>query len=127
MGLPAKYPLAIYRGDTFRIAFRLWKDRDKTEPVDLTDIDVKAEVRDKPSGLNITLMSTTVELPNLIEMEMSAVTTGTLPAIGAWDLQLTYASGDVTTILAGGVTVTPDVTDSTRSIAAVSYAARSSA
>jgi len=127
MASPAKYPLAIYRGDTFRIAFRLWKDKAKTDPVDLTDIDVKAEIRDKPGGLSITLMTTTVELPNLIEMEMSAVTTGALPALGAWDLQLTYASGDVTTILAGGVTVTPDVTDSTRSIATVSYAARSSA
>ena len=116
---PAKYPLTLYRGDTFRTAFKLWKDTDKTDPVDLTDIDVKAEIRDKPGGSKITPMTITIELPNTITVEVSSVITGTLPASGSWDLQLTYPSGDVLTILAGPVTVTADVTDSTRSASSV--------
>ena len=111
---PAKYSLTLYRGDTFRLAFRLWKDTDKTDPVDLTDIDVKAEIRDKPGGSKITPIAITIELPNLIEMELTSIVTGTLPSSGTWDLQLTYASGDVLTILAGSVGVAADVTDSTR-------------
>jgi len=111
---PGNMPLNIYRGDTYHWRFTLWADANKTEPTDLTGVTVKSEIREKPSGTLITPMECTIELPNIIHLTLSADASGALPGKGAWDLQLTYDSGDVVTILAGDVVVTPDVTDSTR-------------
>jgi hypothetical protein len=111
--MPANLPLDIYRGDTSRWQFKLWADTDKTEPVDLTSVAVKAEIRDKPAGTKISELLCDVETPNIINMTLPVSVSRGLPAKGYWDLQLTYASGDVNTVLAGAVTVTPDITDST--------------
>lgn len=111
--MPATLPLTLYRGDTARWQFKLWADTDKTDPVDLQDVTPKAEIRDKPSGTKISELDCEVELPNIINMSLSPAGSRALPAKGYWDLQLTYSSGDIATVLAGGVTVTPDITDST--------------
>lgn len=111
--MPATLPLTLYRGDTARWQFKLWADTDKTEPVDLTDVTPKAEIRDKPSGTKISELACTVTLPNIIDASLEPAISRTLPAKGFWDLQLTYSSGDIATVLAGPVTVTPDITDST--------------
>jgi hypothetical protein len=111
---PGNYTLNLYRGDTYRWQFTLWADEAKTEPADLTDVIPKAEIRDKPAGAQIADIECVVELPNIILATLPAATSHALPQgnTTAWDLQLTYASGDVATILGGRVTVTPDVTDS---------------
>ena len=41
----ASFDLDIYRGDTGRWSFLLWKDQAKTDPVDLTGAAVRAQVR----------------------------------------------------------------------------------
>jgi hypothetical protein len=109
---PGKFPLTLYRGDTYRWSFLLWTDTDKTSPADLTGVVAKAEIRDKPAGSTVVPVICHVTLPNIIEMTLSAAACATLPSTGVWDLQLTYDNGDVATVLAGAVTVTPDVTDS---------------
>lgn len=120
---PSEFPLeAIYRGDTYRWRIAFWLSA--TVPCDLTGVTAKAEIRDRPGGSTIVALHCTVELPNLVWMELLAPVSRTLPLLGAWDLQLTYASGDVQTVLAGPVTVTADVTDSTLESVAVSAAAR---
>jgi hypothetical protein len=110
---PGKYPLVLYRGDTYHWQFVLWADESKITPADLTAVTPKAEIRDKPSGSKVIAMTCTVEAPNLIKMVLAAdASAKLLPTGGVWDLQLTYASGDVSTVLAGTVTVIADVTDS---------------
>jgi hypothetical protein len=110
---PAKCPLALYRGDTYSWRFVFWADRAKTIPADLSTVTPKAEIRDRPGGSLIVPLICAVELPNVITARLTATASAQLPAAAAWDLQLTYDSGDVATVLAGPVAVTPDITDST--------------
>jgi hypothetical protein len=110
---PGDLPLAIYRGDTYKWRFLVWADVDKTEAVDLAGVAVKSEIRNAPAGTEIIPLPCVITLPNIIDIELTAAVSRTLPASGVWDLQLTYSSGYVATILAGAVTVRADVTDST--------------
>ena len=110
---PAEYTLEIYRGDSGHWRFQLWADDAKTQPVDLTGVTARSQIRDRPQGSQVFDMSCTVTLPNIVDVMLAAATSHTLPVKGAWDLQLTYASGDVISPVYGPVTVTADVTDST--------------
>jgi hypothetical protein len=116
--MPGGYPLNIYRGDTHAWRFSLWHDAEKTIPVNLAGIAVKAEIRDRPSGALIFPLTCVVTLPNEIEASLTATETKTLPASGRWDLQLTDLTARVSTILAGPVKVTGDITDSEAAAAA---------
>lgn len=118
MATPGNYPLKLYRGDTYRWQFKLWDDVEKTIPTDLSGVTPKAEIRDKPSGVVKATITTSITAPNIIEATLPAAACANLPAKGAWDLQLTYANGDVSTVLAGTVDVTLDVTDSAVGLAA---------
>jgi hypothetical protein len=108
---PATLALDIYRGDTKRLRVTLWAPGN--EPVDLTGATVKAQIRERPGGKQITELLCVITPPNIIDVTLTSVASHKLPAKGAWDLQLTYPSGDVNTPLAGPVMVTTDVTDST--------------
>ena len=108
------YALWPYRGDTGRWRFVLWADAGKTMPVDLTGVAVAAEIRAAPGAQPVTRLACTVTLPNTIDLVLSATLSATLPAQAWWDLQLTYASGDVQTIVGGAVKARGDVTDSQR-------------
>jgi|SRR5215472_3406062 len=114
---PAQLPLDLYRGDSQRIQVMLWTTPPTGTtpgvPYDLTGVIAKSEIRDRPAGPLITPMTCTITLPNTINVFLAATDSHKLPAKGVWDLQLTFLSGDVNTPLAGPVTVTPDVTDST--------------
>src|SRR5262245_66153135 len=107
---PANLPLELYRGDSMRMRFTLLDQQ--SQPVDLTGVIAKAEIRDRPAGDKITPLTCTITLPNIIDVMLQAIDSEGLPPAGVWDLQLTYSSGEVKTPLAGQVTVTPDVTDS---------------
>lgn|SRR5262249_7022822 len=114
---PAELPLDFYRGDSQRMQVRLWNvapvGSTPGVPYDLTGVTAKSEIRDRPAGTQITPMTCVITLPNIIDVYLAAADSHKLPPKGAWDLQLTYASGDVKTPVAGPVTVTTDVTDST--------------
>lgn len=108
---PANLPLDLYRGDSGRMRVTLL---DKAQqPIDLTGAVAKAEIRDRPAGTTIILLTCVITLPNIIDVTLSAEDSHKLPSKGVWDLQLTFASGEVKTPLAGQVLVTTDVTDST--------------
>jgi hypothetical protein len=108
---PGTGNLDIYRGDTKRWQFNLWADAKRTVPADLAGVTAIATIRDKALGGSYeTALTCVVTLPNIIDMTLTAAQSRTLPAIGVWDLQLTYPSGDVFTPIRGAVIVTQDVT-----------------
>lgn len=116
---PARYDLALYRGDTYWWRFALWQDTAQTIPVDLTGVVAAAEIRERPGGTKITPLTATITAPNLIDVTLDATACGLLPVKGGWDLQLTYPVGSVRTVVAGSVQVTADVTESTRVVVPV--------
>jgi hypothetical protein len=107
--LAGEVPLFIYRGDTKAWRFRLWADEDRTEPYDLAQVDVSAQIRRTPDDRRRVDLACSVELPNIIVAYLSAEASATCPT-GRWDCQLTWPDGRVLTAIKGPVTVTPDVT-----------------
>ena len=115
MRQPGRYDLTIYRGDTYHWRFALWADAERSEPFDLTDVAVKAEIRNRPSGASVIPIECSIEgegqvsgnwddddaawddpelswgdTPNVINAVLSAAACQRIPIAGAfWDLQLT--------------------------------------
>lgn len=115
---PADLPLDFYRGDSKRLRLKLFSGTNGTmEPVDLTGVVAKSEIRNRPAGDQVIAFECIITLPNIIELFLLASDSHKLPQQGVWDLQLTYPSGEVQTPVGGQVTVTPDVTDSTPYVA----------
>lgn len=109
MTLPGHYSLELYRGDSFRRQFALTADG---QPVDLTGATAAAEIRSAPKSLPLYAFTCTI-VDNVITIAMTAAETSALPAHAYWDLQVTYASGEVQTFVAGGISVRGDITGST--------------
>lgn len=108
---PGNANLDVYRGDTQRWQFKLWTDTASTVATDLTGVTVSATVRDKALGGSYeTAPSCIVTLPNIIDMTLTSDQSRNLPAVGVWDLQVTFPSGDIFTVMRGAVIVTQDVT-----------------
>ena len=113
MTTPANVTLQVYRGDTASWEFTLWHDTDRTQPVDLTGVVPKAEIRDRHGGALMLELPLTVTLPNVIEADLSSDDSNRLTRHkGVWDLQLTLPDATVATVIAGSVYITPSVTDS---------------
>lgn len=111
---PGLYPLTLYHGDTYAWRFRCWEDEAKTIEADLTGVVAKAEIRERPGGTVLTELDCTVELPNIVMVRLGIYAwDGWSKSKAAWDLQLTWPSDDVVTIVAGPVVVESDITDST--------------
>jgi len=108
--MPGRYDLNLYRGDSYTWQFRLWTDAARTVPLDLAGASVAAQIRDRPGGFVMVPFSCDVTLPNIVLMSLTPENSQRCPANGAWDMQITYPSGDVKTAVAGTVFTTPDVT-----------------
>jgi hypothetical protein len=109
--MPQSVALNIYRGDSFDWKFTFWANTQKTVAYDLTGATAEAQIRLKPNDSILASLDCTVTQPNTIDVALTHDVCATLPSGGAvWDLQVTYPSGSVKTLVAGAVTVTPDVT-----------------
>jgi hypothetical protein len=109
--MPGSTNLNIYRGDTGRWQFKLWIDTARIQPADLTGVTVSATIRDKALGGSAeTALACTITSPNIVNMSLTPDQSRNLPAVGVWDLQLAYPSGDIFTVLKGSAIVTQDVT-----------------
>lgn len=110
---PASVDLSIYRGDSSSWEFILWHDDERSEPVDLTGVTPKAEIRDRAGGTLMLELPLRVTLPNVIEADLSPEDSQKLTRrIGVWDLQLTLPDDWVATVISGHVFVRASVTDS---------------
>jgi hypothetical protein len=107
---PGTYDLCIYRGDTGRWRFICWQDAAKTMPSDFTGAVAAAQIRDRPGGNQITQLYCGVIAPNTVDVAVLPADSANLPPRGVWDLQITYASSDIRTLVAGKVLVSGDVT-----------------
>jgi len=111
--IPSSFPLDLYHGDSYTWQFKLWLDANKTQPLDLTGVVAKAEIRETPGSTKIYVIGCELVPPNIIVATLTATICKSLPITShMWDLQLTYPDGQVNTILAGPVSVTADITDS---------------
>jgi hypothetical protein len=103
--------LCVYQGDDYSVIVVV-SNPDGT-PADLTGHTARAQIRRGPADTNETVDATitaTIVSPN-ITLAMSHTETATLTSGGyAWDLELTYPSGVVKTILQGKVNVSLEVT-----------------
>lgn len=110
---PSNYKLNLYRGDSASWTFKFWKDDAKTQPVDLTNAVIEAEIREKPSGTTIISLDCVLTSQNVVDVKLTtAHWLKGIPEKGVWDMQVTLPDGTVYSPLAGAVTVTLDVTDS---------------
>jgi hypothetical protein len=110
MALPVNYTLELYRGDSYRRQFRLWANLLKTEPVDLTGVVASAAIRSSPPKTESPILLTCSIAANIIDVALSAGDSLVVPVSGQWDLQLTYPSGEIRTIVAGSVIVQGETT-----------------
>ena len=113
----AKLKLTIEQGATFRKTLT-WKTGTPALPVDLTGCTARMQIRSEISATE-TLVSLTSEAGNIvlggvlgtIEIIMTATATAAFTWTEAvYDLEIVFLSGDVTRLVYGAVTVSPEVT-----------------
>lgn len=111
MAAPARQDLTITRGDTETIAVTITTDG--TTPVDISGRTYSSQMRTTPDIAAIAATATctiTDAATGKLNAVFSAADTSTLdPGYYYWDLQ-ENASGTISTILSGTVTVLADVT-----------------
>lgn len=104
---PMTTDLHVYAGDDLKLHVAVTDDAGA--PIDLTGYTAMAQVRDTTDGATSIDFTATVAAGG-IDLVMASALTTTLPAKGVWDVQITSATSEVTTLAGGRVTVTPDVT-----------------
>jgi hypothetical protein len=102
--MPGRLDLTIYSGDDYTLVVRF-----ETPDGDLIDIagrDYRAQIRPRRESDEVTAFQVvvtdvvTLSLPNTVTLSLKS---------GVWDLE-EIVGGKVTTVLAGGVVVSKDVT-----------------
>jgi hypothetical protein len=108
--MPSKADLAIYQGDDYAAVVTV------DGVPDLTGYVAQAQIRLGPADLCpqvVVEIDTALALPNQINLLIPDNITGRLSGIYMWDLQITDPAGITSTILAGNVVVTREVTRET--------------
>ena len=117
MTKPAKHKFTLYRGQTFRT--RLTWRTSSGAPVDLTGCKVRMQVReDYESPLPLLELTSEnggiaidpVEVGALQLYISDADTSAALWDGGVFDIEVVHPGGDVTRIVQGSVSVSPEVT-----------------
>jgi hypothetical protein len=103
--------LSIYQGDDYSGVVSVYNE--DGSDADLSGYSAQSEIRtdvaDK-APVVVAAMTTTVRAPNFVDLSLSNAITETLLGRYSWDLQLTSGAGKITTVLAGKVLVTQEVT-----------------
>ena len=117
MTTPAKLKLKIIQGATFRRSL-VWLAPDKTTPIDLTGCMARMQVRSEIESAAVLLELTTGNGGIAIDGPAGKLTLYISPAdtasatweSGVWDLEVEHPSGDVTRLVQGSISVSPEVT-----------------
>jgi len=104
--------LAIYQGDDWSASVTVL--RGDLTPMDLTGYTATSQIRAgvaDQAPMVAAVITATVVLPNFISLYLPHAQSALLPGTDyRWDLQIVSAAGQITTILAGAVQVTQEVT-----------------
>ena len=105
--LPDVVNISTYAGDDLSFALVVL-NYDGSEP-DLSAAQVRAQIRQTPAAQQIAGSFAVSAEENLIYLHLLGSVSQDLPGQAVWDCELTY-EGRVTTLVAGTVRTTPDVT-----------------
>ena len=113
----SKYSIRIEQGATFALPIT-WKAGTSAVPVDLTGrtarMDIRAKLTDTAVLLSLTTENGRITLgttDGVITLHLTAIETAALTwNTGVYDLEIVASPGDVTRLLKGSVTVSPEVT-----------------
>lgn len=105
--LPAKQDIALYQGDDFYLDITV-KNQDGT-PANIAAATPKAQIRTVPEDPTILASFVATITTNVIHLHLLAAASALLiPGPAYWDIQI--AMPDVTTLMAGKVTIHAEVT-----------------
>lgn len=112
MSYPAKHSLKLRQGDTYKRTLTWIVNK---TPVNLTGYDARLQIREDPDdatpALDASDYLTLGGAAGTIEVEIPASETADLePGRYVYDLEVESGGGEVTTLIAGSVTVTAEVT-----------------
>ncbi|MEQ1709442.1 MAG: hypothetical protein ABL864_14035 [Terricaulis sp.] len=111
--LPIEHNLRIWRGDTWARLQLTYTDA-LGDPIDVSDRSWSAQIKRNPEDTTAAAeidFDITDAANGVVPMSIPAATTAAMtPGLYVWDCQETGASGAVTTIVAGAVTVRSDTT-----------------
>lgn len=105
--LPGKQDIALYQGDDFFIDVTV-KNQDGT-PADISTAIPSAQIRTVPEDPTVLASFVCTKTTNVIHLHLLAVESAKLtPGPAYWDLQI--ATPNITTLMAGKVTIHAEVT-----------------
>ena len=105
--LPTVVNLLLYAGDDFYLTLTVLLP--DGNPADLTSAVAQAQIRPAPGDPSISTF-TAVVTGNVVTLHLPAIESAVLPTSAVWDCQITETNGTVTTLAAGNVTMTAQVT-----------------
>lgn len=112
MPVPKKTNITHYRGDTLVIVVSLWNDVERTDPADLSEATIRAQVREQYEDTEVAASFDIEVTGNHITATLTPKSARDLPPRGVWDIEVDWYSDDVNvqTVAAGGIAAEPDVT-----------------
>jgi hypothetical protein len=107
---PQAVNLTIYQGDDFYLNLTV-KDANNN-PINMTGWTVAAQVRAAPGSAVVATFTAAIDatVTNQVDLHLPHLQAMKLPRKAQWDCQVTDLNGVVTTLAAGKVTVTPEIT-----------------
>lgn len=105
--LPAVVNLSLYQGDDFTLLLNV--STPTGEPADLSQMTVESHIRPDPAGVLAGEFEPAVDGP-VISLHLPGAVSSGLPLRCVWDAQITDQDDAVTTLAAGTITLTPEVT-----------------
>lgn len=107
--LPATVNLSLYAGDDFMMSITVNDDSDPPQPFDLSEAVAESHIRVTPQDINLAGEFSCTTEGNVIYMNLDSATSAALPSQAVWDVQVNI-NGRITTLAAGSITMTPEVT-----------------
>jgi hypothetical protein len=106
-GIPTAVNLAVYQGDDLYLDLAV---TNAGQPADLTGYTAAAQIRATPVDTTILATFSVTIAASTVHLHLAHTDARNLTGQAVWDCQLTDPTGNISTIAAGSVAVTADVT-----------------